>query len=72
MSIRVWNRIGHCPWRRFTEPEPYFDGPLTEAEVSAGLADAVQRAYEAPGAPAVTGLLSLRLEVAPRATLPGS
>ena len=64
------NRIGRCTWLRFTEPEPYFDGPLSEEEVEAGLAAAVQRAYEAIGAPVVTGLLSLQFVVTQSAGAP--
>lgn len=38
-------------------------------QVEAGLGDALQRAYDAVGAPCVTGLLSMRLQVEPDGTV---
>jgi hypothetical protein len=47
----------------FTEPEPYFEGGLPEGDVKAGLTDVLQAAYNAVGAPCVTGLLAVMLSV---------
>jgi len=48
----------------FTEAEPFFDGGLDGEAVESGLTDALQRGYDAVGSPCVTGLLSLRIQVA--------
>ena len=53
----------------FTEAEPFFDGGLGESAVETGLAAALTEAYAAVGPPCVTGLLSLRVQVAKDGTV---
>jgi hypothetical protein len=47
----------------FTEPSPYFEGGLPEAQIEAGLADTLGPIFDAISPPAVTGLLSVRLRL---------
>lgn len=47
----------------FTEPEPFFEGGLDEAAVESGLQAVLRKTYDAIGAPSVTGLLSVRMDV---------
>ena len=53
----------------FTEPEPFFDGALDEAQVEQGLGPSLTRCIEAISPPCVTGLLSIRLDIAPEGTV---
>ena len=51
----------HPSDRRFTAPEPHFEGALDEEAINAGLAPPLGRVAMAP--PSMTGLLSVRLRV---------
>jgi len=53
----------------FTEPEPFYEGGLSEEQVERGLSTTLQRCYEAIAPPCVTGLLSLRMQVSAEGTV---
>lgn len=55
----------------FCSPEPHFEGSLTELQATEGLRPSLSDIAEALAPPPVTGLLALRLDVAPDGTING-